>query len=51
MAAFFSSDVSKLTSARYKPNLSIKYQFMEANIAFFICHGPQKWLQYPPDTI
>ena len=24
---------------------------MEANIAFFICHGPQKWLLYPPGTI
>ena len=30
---------------------AIKHQFMEANIALFICKGPQKWLQYPPDTI
>ena len=24
---------------------------MEANIAFFIRHGPQKGFYYPPDTI
>ena len=24
---------------------------MEANITYFLFHGPQKWLKYPPYTI
>ena len=47
----FLSQVSKLTSARNKLNLSMKYWFLEANVVFWICYGCKKWLKYHLDNI
>ena len=40
--SWFSSEVSKRTSARNMLHLPLKYRFMEAKIVYYICHCPQK---------
>ena len=47
----FSSEVSKFTSVWNKPNLSLKYWFIEARLVVCICYGPNKWSKCHLDTI
>ena len=49
--SWFPSEVSKLTSARNKLNLSLKYWFLKANVVFWICYGHKKGSKYHLDTI
>ena len=46
-SCFPSAEVSKLTSVRNRPNLSLKYWLLEAKDIFWICYGPKKWSKYP----
>ena len=49
--SWFSSEMSKRTSARNMLNLPLKYRFMEAKIVYYMCHCPKKWSKYPLDII
>ena len=49
--SWFSSEVSKLTLARNKLNLSLKYWFLEANVVFWICYGHKEGSKYHLDTL
>ena len=43
--SWFPSEVSKLTLAKNKSNLSLKYWFLEANYDFWICYDPKEFCQ------
>ena len=47
----FSSEVSKFTSVWNKPNLALKYWFIEARLVFCTCYGHKKWSKCHLDTM